>query len=29
LTRNRPLDRLSNGLPISMSSIPNGLVNSE
>lgn len=29
LTRNRPLDRLSNGLPISMTSIPNGLINSE
>ena len=29
LTRNRPLDRLNNGLPISMSSIPNGLINSK
>lgn len=29
LTRNRPLDRLSNGLPIGMTSIPNGLINSE
>lgn len=29
LTRNRPLDRLNNGLPISMSSLANGLVNSE
>jgi hypothetical protein len=27
LTRNRPLDRLNSGLPISMSSIPNGLIN--
>lgn len=29
LTRNRPLDRLNNGIPISMSSIQNGMLNSE
>ncbi|CRK89536.1 CLUMA_CG003280, isoform A [Clunio marinus] len=29
LTRNRPLDRSYNGLPISMSSIPNGMTNNQ